>query len=410
MEERIPRMTPRLALLPTLVVAALLTACQTGAMRTAPGTPPSSTAQPDPVANPTPAQPMEDPVTAEDLPPVDLPADKASGAVVFARLERQLTPGACDTGAASAQWRKRYAPSPRAFAGHIEKILPLLDFVTREVESGDLPGEYALIPIIESWYQPDAIGSGGPAGMWQMIGSTARNHGVRIQSGYDGRLSPVESTRAALSYLKTLQRMFGGWQPTVMAYNAGEGRILNAFKRNGSREASAAKRLPKGLSHITYAYIDKLNALSCLLSEPERNNLRLPTESRFVPLAPILVDADLRSLDEVARRHRQSAAALRELNPGYKGGKIAAGVPRLVLMPGAPMTAFAAIEESATPDPASEPVATDGSPPRTHRVGDGDSLWSIAKRYRLSIAQLLRLNQLGKKAVIRPGQQLKLSP
>lgn len=398
-------MSPRFALLPTLVLVALLSACQTGGVRPTPTTTAPATTPPDAVVA---TPPIDAPAPDEPLPPVDLPPDESTGAAVFARLERQLTPGACDAGPAAAQWRKRYAPSPRAFAGHVEQILPLLDFVTREVESDGLPGEYALIPIIESWYQPDAMGSGGPAGMWQMIGSTARNHGIHIQSGYDGRLSPVESTRAALSYLKTLQRMFDGWQPTVMAYNAGEGRILNAFKRSGSRETSAAKRLPKGLSHITYAYIDKLNALSCLLSEPERNNLRLPTDARFVPLAPILVDADLRSLDEVARRHRQSAAALRELNPGYKGGKIAVGVPRLVLMPGAPITAFAA---TSVPAPANDAATTaDGSTPKTHRVGEGESLWSIAKRYRLSIAQLLRLNQLGKKAVIRPGQQLKLSP
>ena len=102
--------------------------------------------------------------------------------------------------------------------------------------------------------------------MWQMISSTARNHGVHIQPGYDGRLSPVESTRAALSYLKTLQGMFGDWQAIVMAYNAGEGRILNAFRRARSRQVSAAQRKPHGLSNITYDYVAKLQALSCLVA------------------------------------------------------------------------------------------------------------------------------------------------
>jgi len=254
--------------------------------------------------------------------------------------------------------------------------------------------------------------------MWQMIGTTARNHGVRIQPGYDGRLSPVESTRAALSYLTTLQRMFDGWQPTVMAYNAGEGRILNAFKRSGSREASASKRLPKGLSHITYAYIDKLNALSCLIQEPDRNNLRLPDDARFPPLAPILVATDLRSLDQIARRHGASADQLRRLNPGYKGGKLVAGAPRLVLMPAGNAavvnrSAVVADEEahlSQGPADDEDDGGTDAGTPRTHRVGEGESAWSIAKRYGMSVAQLLRLNKLGQKAVLRPGQQLKLSP
>ena len=164
-------MSPRFALLPTLVLVALLSACQTGGVRPTPTTTAPATTPPDAVVA---TPPIDAPAPDEPLPPVDLPPDESTGAAVFARLERQLTPGACDAGPAAAQWRKRYAPSPRAFAGHVEQILPLLDFVTREVESDGLPGEYALIPIIESWYQPDAMGSGGPAGMWQMIGSTAR--------------------------------------------------------------------------------------------------------------------------------------------------------------------------------------------------------------------------------------------
>ncbi len=403
-------MSSKLHLGSALLVLVSLTACQTSGVRKSDAALPVATV-PSGTASLTPALPVVGHTSdAEEELLIDLPPDETTGAAVFARLERRLTPGACDAGASAATWRLRYAPNPRAFAGHIEQILPLLDFVSREVDSEDLPGEFALIPIIESWYQPDAMGSGGPAGMWQMIGSTARNHGVRIQSGYDGRLSPVESTRAALSYLKTLQGMFDGWQSTVMAYNAGEGRILNAFKRNGSREASAQRRLPKGLSHITYTYIDKLNALSCLLTEPERNNLSLPNDVRFVPLAPILVGTDLRSLEEVAHRHRQSTSDLRKLNPGFKGGKLVAGVPRLVLMPASPMTALAATE-AATADAAISELPTASTlSPRTHRVGSGDSLWSIAKRYSLSIAQLLTFNHLGKTAVLRPGQQLKLSP
>jgi membrane-bound lytic murein transglycosylase D len=73
--------------------------------------------------------------------------------------------------------------------------------------------------------------------------------------------------------------MFGGdWQAMVMAYNAGEGRLLQAMRRAGSRVASAASRRPHGLSNITYDYVDKLQALSCLVSQPQRASLRLPVE------------------------------------------------------------------------------------------------------------------------------------
>lgn len=255
------------------------------------------------------------------------------GEDVFARIRRGLGSNVCAAGESSERWRRRYASNPRAFANRIEQILPLLDFVSVEVERVGLPSEFTFIPLVESWYKPEAMGAGGPAGMWQMIGSTARNHGIHIKDGYDGRLSPVESTRAALSYLKVLHNMFGGWEATVMAYNAGEGRMMQAYKRARSREASGDRRRPHGLSNITYDYVAKLQALSCLVSQPERNNLALPRASRFVPLAPVLMSPDVSSLDQFANRQGRNVSDLRWLNPGYHGGRVVAGVPRMVLMP-----------------------------------------------------------------------------
>jgi LysM repeat protein len=174
--------------------------------------------------------------------------------------------------------------------------------------------------------------------MWQMIGSTARNHGIHIREGYDGRLSPVESTRAALSYLKVLQSMFGDWQAIVMAYNAGEGRMQHALRRAGSRVTSAADRRPHGLSNITYDYVAKLQALSCLVSQPHRFGLRLPVDTRFEPLVPMLLDPGVQSLDTFARESGRDPAELRRLNPGFRNGRVVPGVPRLVLAPPAAMT------------------------------------------------------------------------
>lgn len=262
-----------------------------------------------------------------------LPQPVRRGDEVFARIRRGLGSNVCTAGENSERWRRRYASNPAAFANRIERILPLLDFVSVEVERVGLPSEFTFIPLVESWYKPDATGVGGPAGMWQMIGSTARNHGIHIKDGYDGRLSPVESTRAALSYLKLLQGMFGGWEATVMAYNAGEGRMMQAYRRARSHEASGDRRRPHGLSNITYDYVAKLQALSCLMSQPERNNLVLPRVSRFVPLAPVLMDAGVSSLDQFANRQGRNAADLRRLNPGYREGRVVAGVPRLVLVP-----------------------------------------------------------------------------
>lgn len=430
----------RVRLLPFVVGCLLLAGCQP-AVR--PGAPVSAVVVADPGVAPTPdpsltvapsttpdrgAEPAS--VTATTTAPsAAIVEPQASawpvpvmsrGADVFARINKGLSPDSCSAGSNSSRWRKRYAVNPAAFARHLEEALPLLDFVSAEVERAGLPSEFVFIPLVESWYRPDAMGPGGPAGMWQMISSTARNHGVHIQPGYDGRLSPVESTRAALSYLKTLQQMFGDWQTIVMAYNAGEGRIQNAFKRSRSREVSAAQRRPHGLSNITYDYVAKLQALSCLVSEPQRNGLALPASTRFVPVLPLLADDNVQSLEEFARRQDQDPKQLRRLNPGFRNGRIVAGVPRLVLTPTvgwqspAPDDKVLLASNSPTPsDLANDGVNSDASAPRVvivHEVQDGDSLWSIARRYGLSLDVLRRINQLGTRAVVHPGQKLKLSP
>ena len=365
----------------------------------------------------------EEAARMEQLPPADNPTpiggfDSAPanghGDDVFARIKRNLSTQSCSADSNSKRWRQRYASDPATFAGQLERILPLIDFVSSEVERSGLPAEFVFIPLVESWYKPDAIGHGGPAGMWQMISSTARNHGVHIAPGYDGRLSPVESTRAALSYLKTLQGMFGNWEAIVMAYNAGEGRLMGAFKRSSNRDVSAANRTPRGLSNTTYDYVAKLQALSCLIAEPEKQGLRLPLSARFVPLAPVLVDPEVKTLDQFAASRGQDAIELRRLNPGYKGGRIVAGVPRLVLTPFAPSGSPATAMPPA-PMPAAATVAepTEAAPSQlalTYQVRAGDSLLSIANRYSLSIEQLRSINRLDSDSVVQPGQMLRLVP
>src|SRR5205085_264987 len=154
--------------------------------------------------------------------------------------------------------------------------------------------------------------------------------------------------------------MFGDWQAIVMAYNAGEGRLQNALRRAGSRAADASLRKPHGLSNITYDYVDKLQALSCLVQQPQRQGLHLPLEARFEPLVPLLMDEGIGSLEQFASTHGKDAAQLRRLNPGFRNGRIVAGVPRLVLSPpgaSAPLPAPPAEELAPTLVAQAEPPA-----------------------------------------------------
>jgi membrane-bound lytic murein transglycosylase D len=392
---------------PILPLAALLvllaTACQVP-VRPDVDDPPEPVTEvkvrPAPVA-PVPADPTPEPEPPAAPDPID------TGAEVFDRLTARLSAPICVKGDKNRAWRRRYAGHPESFARHVEGILPLLAYVVEEVERKDLPGEFALIPIVESWYRPSAIGPGGPAGMWQMIASTARNHGLRIQDGYDGRLSPVESTEAALSYLQTVSAMFDGeWRATAMGYNAGEYRIRRAFAANGNRLVSGERRLPRGLSHITYDYVAKLHALACLFDKPERHGLVLPRETRFLPLVRIELPAGATSLDEAARALGTDAARLRELNPAYRRGRIAAGVPRLALAPMTSLTALAIVQSGASAD---IPAPAGGSG-RSHRVRSGDTLSRIAAQYGVPLKELFRINGLNGRSILRPGQKVRLEP
>jgi membrane-bound lytic murein transglycosylase D len=340
--------------------------------------------------------------------PVVLPPDPVdTGAEVFDRMTARFSAPICVKGQQNRHWRKRYAGYPESFARQIEQLLPLMGYVVEEVERRGLPGEFALLPIVESWYRPDAIGPGGPAGMWQMIASTARNHGIRIQPGYDGRLSPIESTDAALSYLKALDGMFDGeWRAMAMGYNAGEYRIIRAFRSSGDRRVSGESHLPRGLSRTTYDYVAKLHALACLFEAPERHGLVLPREARFVPLVRMTLPDGVQSLDQAAVRMGTDAAGLRKLNPAYRQGRVVAGAPRDVLAPATALASLVAANAAGTAVAPPEASAM----PQTYTVRSGDTLSRIAARHGVPLARLFSINGLNGKSVLRPGQVLRLAP
>lgn len=350
----------------------------------------------------TPAKPVE------PAPPVVLAPDPIdTGAEVFDRMTARFSAPICVKGQQNRHWRKRYAGYPESFARQIEQILPLMGYVVEEVERKGLPGEFALLPIVESWYRPDAIGPGGPAGMWQMIASTARNHGIRIQPGYDGRLSPIESTDAALSYLVALDQMFDGeWRAMAMGYNAGEYRIVRAFRSSGDRRVSGESHLPRGLSRTTYDYVAKLHALACLFEKPERHGLVLPRDARFVPLVRMTLPDGVQGLDQAAVRMGTDASRLRKLNPGYRQGRVVSGAPRDVL---APATALASlVSANAASTAVITPDASDAA--KTYTVRAGDTLSKIAARHGVPLARLFSINGLSGRSILRPGQVLRLAP
>ena len=342
-----------------------------------------------------------------------------NGREIYDSFRSGLADPTCDASATSTRWKKHFGHAPGQLARGDDDLLPLFGYVVDALREADLPTEFALIPFVESGYKPGARSASGPAGLWQFIGVTARNHGVAMRGGYDGRLSPVDSTQAAVRYLKTLYGMFGGdWRLAVMGYNAGEYRILQSMRRAGMNAQNAKPAQLPGLSGITYAYVEKLHALACIFQQADDREEWLRTLDRDVPrLAPQTLSGDVASLDQWAKRQGHDSAQLRRLNPALAAGLSRAGKPLRVLAPYGAGTALVAsnqVADIASPPvpitskstPTAAPIAS--SVTASHTVRRGESAWTIARRYGLPPQQLLDRNGLASTAVLRPGMILKL--
>lgn len=328
-----------------------------------------------------------------------------SGNDIYAAFEDGLAEPGCEAGA-SARWRAHYANATGRLANARDDAMPLFGYVVDALRAESLPTEYALIPFVESRYHPEARSDGGPAGLWQMIGSTARRQGVSMRGGYDGRLSPVESTRAAVRYLKLLDRTFAGnWRLAAMAYNAGEGAVLAAVKRSGHGVRNADAGALTGLSPITLAYARKLQALSCLLQEAHARAAWQDAIDRPVPLlVDVRLPAGSGSMDAWATRHGLDAHALRRMNPAFPRGALAGRVPDLLAPAVAPSS-----QPARAFLPRTAPIARDnGWSRRIHVVASGETLADIAHRHGLATDALAARNGLQANDTVRPGMVLDL--
>ena len=356
-----------------------------------------------------------------------LPADPAAlpapltrnGHQIFASFREGLAMAQCDADATSPRWRRQFAHAPSRLGNVEDDALPLFGYVVDELRAAGLPTEFALIPFVESGYRPGARNASGPAGLWQFIATTARNHRVPMESGYDGRLSAVDSTRAAVRYLKTLYGMFGGdWQLAVMAYNAGEYRILQALRRGGMNAQNARPAELPGLSPITHAYVEKLHALACVLEQAEKEPELMAALDRPVPVLRGHALPAGTSLADWSARNALDPARVARLNPAVTGKRagtrvLAPALPDMVLgsesQIAASTTPAAALPAPARVDVASSAVAIAGATGtgRGHTVRSGESAWTIARRYGIPVKTLLSRNNLDANAILKPGMVLR---
>jgi membrane-bound lytic murein transglycosylase D len=270
--------------------------------------------------------------------------------------------------------------------------------IVTEAEARGMPLEFALLPVVESAYEPFAYSSGRAAGLWQFIPGTGVRFGLKQDWWYDGRRDVIESTRAALDYLQALHDQFNGdWLLAIAAYNVGENNVQRELDYNlahGKKADFWHLRLPAE----TRAYVPKLLAMKRLMAEPERYGLEfavIPNEPYFA-----VIDTDSQiDLKIAAQLAGTSYDELIALNPGFNRWATDPDGPNRMLVPIDNADAFEVALKTLGPD--------DRVPYASHEVARKETLSLIAKQYGVSAAVISHVNGL-KGNTVTPGETLKI--
>ena len=238
-------------------------------------------------------------------------AESVTGVEVLHAYHAKAVQQGC-TGSITGRWVAHFSNAPKQLADPNDPTLSLFHYVLEQVHEAGLPSEYAMIPFVESAYHPELRSRLGPTGLWQLVGTTARNFKVPMRGGYDGRLSPIDSTRGVVNYLKYLNRMFKGNEDRViMAYNAGEG-AMQGFLKGRTK-----------LSQITHSYPKKINALTCLIDlQMDKPSFRNAMSRKVPKLHVVRAEAGAGNLNSWAKQQGFDPNWIRKLNPALAGRSV----------------------------------------------------------------------------------------
>lgn len=214
----------------------------------------------------------------------------------------------------------------------VARATPYLYYVREQLKQRNLPGELALLPIVESAYNPFALSHKGAAGIWQFMPETAKFYGLKLNSWYDGRRDIVESTRAALDHLTRLHKKFDGdWLLAIAAYNSGEGMVQSAIDRN-RRLGKSTDFWSLSLPEETKRYVPRLIAIANVVNNPKSYDVELSP----IRNVPYFTQVDLNStvnLAQAAKAAEIDVAHLHALNAGYKRTATDPSQPSRLLLP-----------------------------------------------------------------------------
>jgi membrane-bound lytic murein transglycosylase D len=319
------------------------------------------------------------------LPEVDRPTgDPGSGADIWTRMRTGFVFPAVDP-AVVRTYIAEYVKHPLLLTQVLQRGEPYLFHILDRLEQAGMPAELALLPVIESAFDPFATSPAGAAGIWQFMPETAAYVGLSQDWWYDGRRDIIASTDAALDYLTQLHQRFNNdWLLALAAYNAGSARVRRAIRNN--RNA----RKPDDFWHLslpaeTKSYVPKLIALRIIIENPDDYNISLPTlsDTRYFSAVEIRGQIELQVAAQLAGI---SLAMLQRLNPGYDRSITPPDSTHTLLFPKSVAHVF---RERIARLPQNQRVKS-----IRHRIRTGDNLSTIAQQYRTTVSALRKFNRL----------------
>jgi membrane-bound lytic murein transglycosylase D len=285
-----------------------------------------------------------------------------------------------------------------------------LTMIREVLRARGLPEDLAFTAMIESGFKPDAVSRVGAKGMWQFMAGTARRYGLRVDRWVDERLDPEKATRAAAAYLRDLHDLFGSWALAQAAYNAGEVKVARAIRQTGSRDFWTLAQ-SRYLRRETKEFVPQIQAATMIGREPDRYGFD------FDDLEPTAVDTitvppstDLRRLSALAGLRPET---VRALNPTLVRGVTPPGSTWTLRVPaGERERIAAALAPRRMPmmaGVARTEVSRAAATGEVHVVRARDTVGAIARRYGVSVDDVMRWNRLDSQDRIRPGDRLRVA-
>lgn len=354
----------------------------------------------------------------EVTPPADQPPIPPSGNV-WDQLRSSFAMADCDAGPSILAQARRYTHNPKQFEDQLQEVLPRLVYVQQIAAEYGVAGEFVLLPWVESHFQSPPVRRHQPAGMWQIMPVTAGAMGLRVDGHYDGRLDVPAAAHAVMKLLKQYHDQFHDWRVVDYAYNTGEFSVRKIIQKHGMpADEPVIPQWP--VRSVTREHLTRLLAMACVVREPARFNVSLPTLANEQHLVQVKI-AHSMPITRAADHAGISVDTLKDLNAAFRSDMIDADAASYLMLPAGHVQQFrnALLEQ---PQASATDVRRDdttrnmvvASPPvakmarKTHTVQQGDSLWQIARDYSVDVTQLQRWNHL-QGNTLKLGQVLQIS-